>query len=344
MRNKILIIQPSIPAYRVPFFQELAKNLGGVDIFHFGTKMIFNHQDIQEYLGSYFSYKSLKYVKDIRLLIKDYDIVISVFDPHWLNLFFLPLISKKKVILWGHGFGRNNMINKIRLILAKKSHALITYNEIGKKIFVEHSVESKKIFVANNTIWVNNRENTSDRRKRSFIYVGRLQRRKKLELFFPILSDIDSNKKINFNIIGDGEHEKKYLKERAAHYNVMDQVNFIPGTTNEDELKQYFSEAYAYISPGAVGLGLIHSFAYGVPVCTIVDENHGPEISNLVHMQNGVLASNMAGFSKIITDCYNDGSFQKMGNEAYDHYVFNCNMNRMVGSFVNAINFKDELR
>jgi hypothetical protein len=33
-----------------------------------------------------------------------------------------------------------------------------------------------------------------------------------------------------------------------------------------------------------------------------------------------------------------------MGNEAYDHYVFNCNMNRMVGSFVNAINFKDELR
>ena len=41
--------------------------------------------------------------------------------------------------------------------------------------------------------------------------------------------------------------------------------------------------------PGALGLGVLHAFSYGVPVISPRDLHHGPEAENLVDADNGLL-------------------------------------------------------
>jgi len=67
------------------------------------------------------------------------------------------------------------------------------------------------------------------------------------------------------HIIGEGE-ENEYLKDLSVKLNISNRVIFYGKITNEITLKGLFRQAYAYISPGPVGLGVLHSFAYGVPV------------------------------------------------------------------------------
>src|SRR5690554_1632416 len=132
MSKNVLIVQPLIPAYRISLFLKLAHSYGKITILHFGKAKVFHDERILEYIGTYNSVGSLKIVKDLNKTVRKYDIIITAFDPHWINLFFLAISinkERKKIVYWGHGFGKNSVINKIRVQLVKRSHALITYNQ-----------------------------------------------------------------------------------------------------------------------------------------------------------------------------------------------------------------------
>lgn len=287
----ILIIQPHIPEYRIQFFEELAKEIGGFTLLHFGDSRRFeNYPLINEVSAGIRKIGGIRIILGLRNIVKEHGVVIVIFDPHWINCFLAPILyPNKKIIYWGHGFGRNKFINRIRLNLLKKAKALITYSQEGAEDFMNNNIEPAKIFVAPNTLWISNHEDLSFHKKNSFLFVGRLQNRKNLKLFLYAFADSIAplTRECYVNIIGDGEEEKKVLKEFVELFDLENHVNFIEGTTDDKILKMYFSQAYAYVSPGAVGLGVLHSFAYGVPVITMPDENHGPEFENIIHGQNG---------------------------------------------------------
>lgn len=337
----MIIIQPSLPAYRKDFFCYLAETLElKITILHFSKKTSINHPLITEQVGEYFEYKGLRYVKNLGNILKDYTTIITVFDPHWVNLFTLPFLSKgKRIILWGHGVGKNNLVNLLRIPFINKANCFITYSEERKKKLLDFNIKNNKIYVANNTLNVSNSQDTSKHSKRNFLFVGRLQRRKKLDIFLNIFKELELDKAgYNITIIGDGDEEKKFLENHIYKLNIENSVAFKPGTTSDKILLKYFSSAKYYISPGAVGLGILHSFAYGVPVLTMNDPNHGPEVSNIQDGINGYIFSNHTDFKNKLLKLLDYDTAEKMGKNAFIYYKENRTIQKMVDEFLQAIN------
>ena len=52
---------------------------------------------------------------------------------------------------------------------------------------------------------------------------------------------------------------------------------------------KFFRVSNVVINPGAVGLHLLDAFAAGLPMVTMADSRHGPEISYLADGYNGYL-------------------------------------------------------
>src|SRR5690606_26115434 len=103
----------SLPSYRIPFFTRLAERLGQkITIMHFGKPRNIFHPLVEEKIGEVIQFKGLIWVKSLQREIMGFNIIIQVFDPHFMNLFFLPIFAKnKKTILWSHGLGKSDLAN-----------------------------------------------------------------------------------------------------------------------------------------------------------------------------------------------------------------------------------------
>ncbi len=111
------------------------------------------------------------------------------------------------------------------------------------------------------------------------------------------------------------------------------------GETNDpDLLRECYSRALAYVSPGHVGLGVLHSFAYGVPVVTSARANHGPEAANLRPGENCLLFDKSTDLATRLIQLINDRAFAaRLGANAYRLYSVERSMNTMVRAFKSAI-------
>jgi len=349
-KQSLLIIQGKIPAYRVPFFESLSKYYE-LSVLHFFSeneptesqsfKTILYNKPIKR-IGSFY------YTPGIFEISKKFEYVIVMFDIWWIHLLFLTLSHKKKqgskLLLWGHGLGRTNnysIATLIRKIVAKKADAILFYSTEGKKIFCSTTgIDKKKCFVAPNSIYISNSKNTSGFQKNSFLFVGRIQKRKKLNLLLEAFSTMNfTEKPIMLNIIGDGE-EKKQLIDEVEKLQISKQVKFINSTTDNNDLLNYFEGAYAYVSPGAVGLGLLHSYAYGVPVISMKDDKHGPEISDLINNKTGYLTNNFDELCNAMQNIVN--THIELGNNAYKFYTEKRQIESMTNGFLEALNYVNE--
>ena len=337
---KILFIQPNCRSYRIAFFNGMAKHYSRIDLLHFGEKKVFNtNSQVNELETPYlFSFWSMYYVSKLRKVTKGFDVVIVGFDPHWLNIFFLPLFLKGKVIYWGHGLGKNKYLGRLRKFMFRQSLGLILYHKRNTADLTKKGLDKRKLYSANNTLHVSNSINTSKNEdKYYFLYVGRLQRRKELDKVLHAILDLKiKGIEKRVVILGDGNQEKNRLMEIVNENNLNDLVSFISGTTDDDTLKTIFEKAIAYVSPGHVGLGVLHSFSYGVPVITFRDRSHAPEYQNIIHNYNGYLLTNENEFSNTLSKSID--TFRELGENAFTTYSEEAKMDIMVNDFVNAIN------
>jgi len=89
-------------------------------------------------------------------------------------------------------------------------------------------------------------------------------------------------------VIGDGP-EKAALSKRAQELNIQNRVFWLGAIYNQAEMAPWFLSALAFIYPGAIGLSLLHAFAYGLPVITHCNaQYHNPEFAALKNRFNGL--------------------------------------------------------
>jgi glycosyltransferase involved in cell wall biosynthesis len=90
-------------------------------------------------------------------------------------------------------------------------------------------------------------------------------------------------------VIGSGEQEPE-LRALAAELGIAERVKWLGAIYAEEQLAPWFLTAKLFVYPGAIGLSILQSFAYGLPVVTHADIlSHGPEIAALVDGYNGKL-------------------------------------------------------
>lgn len=279
----------------------------------------------------------------------DYDYVIVTPNLRVLN--FMSLYGKKyreKMLAWGHLKGctsANPIAAWLRRPLLKKMKALIFYESGTRDEFLNVGFPKEKLFVANNTQYVDPETVIRGLPKEYFLYVGRIQERKGVDLAllaFAKLKQETKDDKLKFVIVGGGDKEK--LLNVAKEEGIADAVVFTGAIHDQKKLGEVFSKAYAYVSPGHVGLGVLHSLACGVPVITCSGRLHSVEITNCKTDNSLVVPYTVDDVSGAMIKLYDDRELlKKMSESAYKYYQENCTIDKMVDGIDDALKYVEHL-
>jgi glycosyltransferase involved in cell wall biosynthesis len=342
--KKVLILQGILAEYRRPVFNRLAE-FADVAVAHSGKPSIQEGDRFREVIlpqrlvGPFHVQPPLA----IRKLMMRADATIAMFDLGWPSYVIPALLPRAwrgsgRFILWGHRYGSRPFANRLREVFMKRADALLMYGDEHHERMFAAGIDPAKVFVAPNTMDVPNHQDFSAQPKSTILYVGRLQDRKRLELaisqFARLMPLIPPH--IMFEIIGDGPPETQY-KAQVAALGIQGRVRFLGRIDDNAVLAQHFSKAIAYISPGPVGLAVLHSFAFGVPVLTLRNGYHGPEFHNL-NADNSIVADTEVEFGDALNRLIVDpGLASRLGKNAYQRYANERTIDNMVCGFRRAI-------
>lgn len=294
--NKTCLIYNYAQHYRAGIFTLLDKEIG-VD-FYFGDKMA----DVKkmDYSALTNFIKELKNVKifssiywqkgAISLFFKKYNKYIVLGEYYCLSTWILLLLCKfsnKKIFLWTHGwYGNESFIKRtVKKIFFKLSDGLFLYGEYAKNLMLKEGFSEENLHVIYNSLDYDNqllvREQLqttsiySDYFKNNYpvlIFIGRLTKVKKLDQLINACINL-SKKRIFVNLVfvGSGIEEGR-LKEKA--YSITDNVWFYGACYEEEKIAELIYNSTVCISPGNVGLTVMHSLVYGTPVITHSDFTH----------------------------------------------------------------------
>jgi glycosyltransferase involved in cell wall biosynthesis len=341
---RTLIIQGIIPHYRIPVFNALASNKRlHVTVMHSGKPTKSSGALYEEVVVPEVRVASLRFQRGVAAAAPQFDVVIAMFDLRWVSMFSLLRRRNFKLIWWGMGFGRNRFLYPLRARLVRHADALVVYMPNARNHVLGEGVDPSKVFVATNTILVENPSINLDPATRStFLFIGRLQPRKRIEELFRAfaLGCHQMPEEIKIDIIGSGPEEKR-LRQLAVEYGIQKRIVFRGEITDEARLAIFLKKALAAVSPGQAGLSVLHSFAHGVPFITSATAISGGEIDNIVDGETGYLYDGTVEelSQKLVYLAQNRAEAVRLGQRALKHYMEHRTVEQMVGGFEQAIHY-----
>lgn len=214
----------------------------------------------------------------------------------------------RKVAFFGHG--KNFQAGDSESVAERFKRFWITrvdwwfaYTARSADILLKAGVPQKRITIVNNAIDTSaisvQLENISEQerekiRREKFcnsknigLYIGGLYPLKRIP-FLLEAATLVRLKVPDFQLIivggGDDQQVKAFAQQHAwAHY---------MGPQFDFQKTLLASLAKVFLMPGLVGLAVLDSFAYGLPMVTTNVNYHSPEIEYLKHEQNGVIVQN----------------------------------------------------
>lgn len=349
---KLLMVVNSIPHYRLPIYNLLGLQFD-LTVSHYSNKLLdeslVTFKQIlltPKYFAGFISYK-----EDLSNFVHNYDVVISLADIRAVPNMLLSFKKRNfKLIYWGIGVGASYnkhfdgdsyLLNKLRLNLVCRGDALVFYSDYPIKKYVDFGVSKDKLFVAHNTVQVQDRIPISTDKK-YFIFVGTLYKQKRIyELLEAYLKHVNSSSKVlPLLIVGDGD-EMEPIKAWITDNDLKNNIILKGSIFNQEELKFLYQDAIACISPGQAGLTVLNCMAYGVPFVTSKDAITGGEILNIKDNETGIIYDgSIIELSRCMNKITEDTVFStKLAVNAQHFYFENRTIDKMFEGFVSAINF-----
>jgi glycosyltransferase involved in cell wall biosynthesis len=246
----------------------------------------------------------------------------------------------RPVIGWGLGSppGRE-FLKQSRASFVRQFDAMIAYSQRGANEYAALRFPPEKIFVAHNSVTgpptfpLPPRPSTFSH-KPYVLFVGRLQERKRLEDLLLACASIERQPTPRLVIVGDGPERERY--ESLAR-KIYASAEFV-GAKHGPELAPYFTQADLFALPGTGGLAIQEAMSYGLPI--IVAEGDGTQ-DDLVRKENGWQIP--PGFPdhliRTLSEALSDvRRLRRMGAESYRIVKEEINIEKMVESFVRALN------
>lgn len=345
MRKRVLIVQNEVMAYRRPVYNELGRYYD-VTLLHSGPPAAMAGDRFRESITSTDTLGRFHLQRGVvsRLDSAEFDAAILMFDLWWPNnIRALFRRGRPPAILWGHRHSRSRVANSIRYWVMKHADAQLLYGEEDIPHILERGVPAESVFVAPNTLFVSNAQDTSEQPKHRLLFVGRLQRSKRVDVlidsFAAALRSIPDTTVLT--IVGSG-FEEHNLRAQARSLGVEGRVEFHGELRGDVELFPLFRESLAYVSPGFVGLGVLHAFAYGVMAVTVAEpeHRHAQEFMNLKDGVNALIASSEERIADaIIALCSDPGLARRLGAAGYETYRTTRRLDQMIDGFRACIEF-----
>jgi glycosyltransferase involved in cell wall biosynthesis len=296
---KIIFLHNYPQLYRLPIWRLLNSNPNYEIKFYFDVHNNFSTEEISEVILE--KEFNVKRIRNIRignkiiwqrgiindLLYKEYDLCIMLANSWTFSIWISAIIARirnKKVVFWTHGlYGKESVLARVfkNGYYSLASHVLV-YSDYSRELMISKGYKPNRITTIYNSLdyetQVKIRESISNQELNDFkealfsnsnpvvIYVGRLIKSKKVELFVEAINQLSLQKfHVNAIIVGDGP-EKDSLITVANKFKTN--IIFYGKSYSELELCKLFCISDLVISPGNVGLLAIHSLTYGTPVIT----------------------------------------------------------------------------
>lgn len=358
--GKLALQQRVLPNYRAPFFDLLASACeGGMGLFTGLPRPIEGIATIDKLqVANYQVGKNIHLFSDSLYLcyqlglinwLKDWDpdALIVEANPRYLST---PAAVKwmhrrgRPVIGWGLGVpspqplsqGERGVAGRVWSSFIRRFDAMISYSQRGAEEYAALGFPCEKIFVAHNSVSrapafaPDRRPENVDRF--TLLFVGRLQARKRVDSLLRACAQLESKPRLI--IIGDGP-ERPTLESLAKE--IYPGAEFI-GARHGAELKLYFAEADLFVLPGTGGLAIQEAMSYGLPV--IVAQGDGTQ-DDLVRKENGwqIPPDDFDALISTIKEALSDiARLRRMGEESYRIVKEEINIEKMVETFVTALN------
>ena len=311
---RVVIVQEHVPHYRVRFYDELRKMLADqgieLDLYYSPQNSIAAIPGKVAWAQAVPCYKFWKiawqpvFKKACRA-----DLVILPQESKYL-LNYLILIyavfSKLRVALWGHGKDfqaqrKNGQSEKIKRWLSLRADWWFAYTERSREVLDNMGFDSGRITTVQNSIDIERIQRCKeqvtdedlDRLKNELginsehvaIFTGRFFPIKRTA-FFLQACELIREKIPDFHIILIGKGPEQYLVDEACTRHSW--IHAV-GVKNDEEKVPYWMVSKLLLMPGALGLVVLDSFVFGVPMVTTSVGGHGPEIAYLDNGRNGVV-------------------------------------------------------
>jgi glycosyltransferase involved in cell wall biosynthesis len=353
--GNLAVQQRVLPDYRVPFFDLLASACdGGMSLFTglprpgegitTAAELKVAQYELGENLHLFGDPFYLCYQPHLLDWLKRWnpDALIVEANPRYLST---PAAvawmrgQNKPVIGWGLGSPPvgGGIRKRLRLSFLRQFDALIAYSQRGADEYAALGFPPERIFVAHNAVSappslpLPPRPSTFDPCP-SVLFIGRLQVRKRVDRLLHACAKLDSKPRLV--IVGDGP-EREVLQALAKE--TYPGAEFI-GARHGEQLKPYFAEADLFVLPGTGGLAVQEAMSHGLPV--IVARGDGTQ-DDLVRKENGwqIPPDDFRALVSTLREALSDAArLRKMGAESYRIVKEEINIDRMVETFVAALN------
>jgi glycosyltransferase involved in cell wall biosynthesis len=362
--GKLALLQRVLPTYRAPFFDMLADACQGGLSLCTGKPRENEAIETSEELRS----AHLTPTHNIHLLrgalylcyqtglpgwlaFQNPDALIVEANPRYLSTAAAVRWMKARsrpVIGWGLGSPvltgvRAAVRRSTRLNFVRQFDSLLTYSQRGAAEYEELGFPAERIFVAPNAVAGRPQHTIRERppvfnERATLLFVGRLQRRKRLDMLLLACANLPAELQPRLIVIGDGPERLEL--ERLAN-EVYPSAKFA-GAKHGMDLAPFFMEADLFVLPGTGGLAVQEAMSYALPV--IVAEGDGTQ-DDLVRPVNGwqIPPDDLNALSKTLQLALTDAPrLRKMGMESYRIVSQEINLERMVDVFVEVLNKSGE--
>ncbi len=359
--GRLGIVQRVLPRYRASFFDLLAKQTqGGLSVFAGQSRPSeaipsaaklssgkWQHANNVHFLSGplYFCYQRglLSWLEKW-----DPDALIVEANPRYLSTPAAVRWMRERgrpIIGWGLGApAARGPLASFRIGQRKKFlrqfDAVIAYSSRGAAEYRALGIPAKRIFIAPNAVTMRPKRKLPKRTVRfstgraTLLYVGRLQKRKRLDSLLRACASLPEKLRPRLWIVGDGPARSE-LKALAA--DIYPGTEFT-GTLFGSQLDSKFQKADLFVLPGTGGLAIQQAMAFGLPV--VVAEGDGSQ-EGMVTSANGWLVSpdDEASLARTLKSALaNPERLRKMGVASFKLVQEKFNLENMAAAFVDALN------
>jgi glycosyltransferase involved in cell wall biosynthesis len=367
--GRVGLQQRVLPAYRAPFFDLLAQAcVRGLSVFaglprpdeviHTTSqlKVAHYHAGRNFHFGKPSSPYFLCWQSGINRWLVDWqpDILVVEANPryfstrlgvNWMHRHGRPVIG------WGLGAHQKDVskagsrdlsletwADSSRKRFLRMFDGIIAYSQRGAAEYKAMGVPEGRVFIAKNAVTHRPSKPPVVRpvitgKPLNVLFVGRLQRRKRLDMLLHACASLPEDIQPDLTIIGDGPALGEFHSLAGSIY---PKTQFL-GARHGEALQAEFFSADIFVLPGTGGLAVQQAMAHGLPV--IVAEGDGTQ-EDLVRPTNGWLlpANDQQALIDTLLQALSDVErLRQMGENSYRIVRDEANLEEMVRAFINAL-------
>jgi glycosyltransferase involved in cell wall biosynthesis len=236
-----------------------------------------------------------------KLVFKEYNYYILYGDPFYLSNWIIMILARimgKKTYIWTHGLYQelNWKSKNINLTFYRLATKILLYGDYSKNVMVKMGFKENKLLCIYNSL--DYEKQLSFRKKLEtsklfgnyfnneypvIIYIGRIQKRKKVEYILKAMSNLNSEGVyVNLIVVGE-DNENVDLISLAKILNLQNLIWLYGPCYNEEILSQLIYNSDVCVSPGNIGLTAMHTLCYGTPAITHSNfQNQMPEFEAII--------------------------------------------------------------